>query len=162
MHEDARQERLRKALGRYPTGVTIVAASRDDGEPAGLTVNTFTSVSLDPPLILWCLSNSAGSRPVLEAADHFGVSILERSQDWISTRLAQPTEDKFAGVPWYRDAHGVPLIDGAVATITCRRFEHHPAGDHIILIGEVIDWQERGGDPLVYLGGAYRVAVRPG
>lgn len=156
MTDSADNRALKKTLGRYPTGVTVVTARRGDGEPVGLTVNSFTSVSLDPPLILWCLGNESPNRPVFEQAEHFAVNILGAEQGWVSSRFAQPIDDKFATVKWSEGAHGVPIIEGSVARLVCRLHDRQPGGDHVILLGRVEDYQNPGGEPLVYLGGEYQ------
>lgn len=156
MTDSADHSALKKTLGRYPTGVTVVTARRDDGEPVGLTVNSFVSVSLEPPLILWCLGNDSPSRPVFEQASHFAVNILGAEQGWLSSRFAQPIEDKFADIRWSEGAHGVPLIEGTVARLICRTYDRYPGGDHVILLGEVEEFANPGGEPLVYVGGQYR------
>lgn len=158
MVNNAEQRALKEALGRYPTGVTVVTARRAEGAPIGLTVNSFTSVSLEPPLILWCLDNESPNLPAFEQAGYFGVNILAAGQQWISDRFASPVDNKFVGVGWYDGDFRVPLIEGAVAHLICRKYSRHPGGDHIILVGEVERYRHIGGDPLVYLGGDYHVA----
>lgn len=161
MLEEADQRTFKEALGRYATGVTVVTARRDDGAPIGLTVNSFTSVSLQPPLILWCLANDSPNLSAFEHAEYFGVNVLAANQQWISDRFASRAENKFVGVGWYEGIAGVPLIEGAVAHLTCRKYSRHPGGDHIILVGEVERFHHVGGDPLVFLGGDYHVARSP-
>ena len=156
MTDSADQRALKKALGRYPTGVTVVTARRSDGTPVGLTVNSFTSVSLKPPLILWCLGNESPNRPVFEGAGHFAVNILGADQDWLSSRFAQPVQDKFSEVRWSEGKHGVPIIEGTVARLVCRLHDRQPGGDHVILLGRVEEFHNTGGNPLVYLGGQYQ------
>ncbi|MFO7858953.1 MAG: flavin reductase family protein [Ectothiorhodospiraceae bacterium] len=158
MADTADHRALKQALGRYPTGVTVVTARRGDGEPVGLTVNSFTSVSLEPPLILWCLDHRSPNLEAFRSARAFAVNVLAADQGELSTRFARPVEDKFQGVDWQPDAEGAPVLGGAVARLSCRGYAEYPGGDHVILLGEVVDFADTGGDPLVYTGGAYRVA----
>ncbi|WP_245754034.1 flavin reductase family protein [Aquisalimonas asiatica] len=162
MQENADQRALKRTLGRYPTGVAVVTARRGDGTPVGLTVNSFTSVSLEPPLILWCLANESPNLPVFRDAAHFGISVLAADQQWVSNRFASPLEEKFAGIDWFEGEGGVPLLRGSVAHLHCRHYSRHPGGDHVILLGQVARFDNTGGEPLVYLGGDYHVAQPPG
>lgn len=148
---------LRDAMGCFATGITIVTAITDEGTPVGLTANSFTSVSLDPPLLLVCIANSAGTAPVLREAKRFGVNVLQTSQQQTSNRFAGKGEDRFAATPWHPGAGGVPLLDGSLVSFECRRHAVHEGGDHFVLIGEV----ERARfdprrDPLLYFRGKYR------
>lgn len=157
MAEIADYRALKQALGRYPTGVAVVTALRADGEPVGLTVNSFTSVSLEPPLILWCLDNNSPNLAVFERAAHFAVNVLAAEQGWIATRFAKPVDDKFGGVDWRAGDHGLPVLAETVACLTCRTYSEHPGGDHVILLGEVEAFTHAPGDPLVYVDGTYQV-----
>lgn len=148
---------LRDALGCFATGITIVTTMAPDGTPVGLTANSFTSVSLDPPLLLVCIANSAGSAPVLREAAHFGVNVLQIGQQPASNRFAGRGEDRFAATPWTPGETGVPLLDGALGSFECRRHAVHDGGDHFILVGEVVRAQfEPRRDPLLYFRGKYR------
>lgn len=148
---------LRDALGCFATGITIVTTRDGAGNPVGLTANSFTSVSLDPPLLLVCIANSAGSGAALREAEHFGVNVLQIGQQPASNRFAGRGEDRFAATPWAPGETGVPLLDGALGSFECRRHAVHDGGDHFILIGEVVRAQfEPRRDPLLYFRGKYR------
>lgn len=148
---------LRDAMGCFATGITIVTARDTDGAPAGLTANSFTSVSLDPPLLLVCVANTSGTAPVLRGAAHFGVNVLQIGQQPASTRFATKGEDRFANLPWAPGETGVPLLAGSLVSFECERDSLQEAGDHFILIGRVVRAQfEPHRDPLLYFRGKYR------
>ena len=148
---------LRDALGCFATGVTVVTAMGEAGEPVGLTANSFTSVSLDPPLLLVCIAKTSGSLKVIEQASHFAVNVLHIGQQPISNRFARPGDDRFAATPWQRGQFDAPLISGALANFECARHALHDGGDHIILVGRVerAKYEPRR-DPLLYFKGRYR------
>jgi flavin reductase (DIM6/NTAB) family NADH-FMN oxidoreductase RutF len=151
---------LRHALGAYPTGVTIVTARAPDGRAVGLTVNSFASLSLDPPLLLWSLSNRSPNLRAFRTASHFAINVLAREQSVLAKRFATPAiVDKFDGVR-LRDApltvaHLAPLIDGAVAHFVCASRDAFEAGDHTLFIGRIEHHHCEGGEPLVFHGGAF-------
>ncbi|MGB3723999.1 MAG: flavin reductase, partial [Pacificimonas sp.] len=148
---------LRDALGCFGTGVTVVTTLDRDGEPTGMTANSFTSVSLDPPLLLVCLAKSAASLPAFTGADAFAVNVLHIGQQPVSTRFATRGEDKFAGTATESWSTGVPIISGSLASFECRANAQHDGGDHVILVGEVIRVRyEPRRDPLLYFRGKYR------
>ncbi|TSD94224.1 flavin reductase family protein [Skermania sp. ID1734] len=151
---------LRRALGQYATGVTVVTSRAPDGRKIGVTANSFTSVSMDPPLVLWCPAKKAPSLPDLISATHFAVNILAADQHDLSRQFSTPAEDKFAGVATSEGCGGVPLIDNAVARFQCRTVQRVDAGDHVIFLGEVESYDAPGGEPLVFHSGAYRLASR--
>jgi 4-hydroxyphenylacetate 3-hydroxylase, reductase component len=147
---------FRRTLGTFATGVVVVTASGQ--RRAGLTVNSFSSVSLDPPLVLWSLRLDAPSRPVFEDASHFAVNILAENQTSLANRFATPHPDKFAGVACVEGMGGTVLLDGCVAHLECSRELSYPGGDHLILIGRVrrfVAWERA---PLVFCKGAFRSA----
>lgn len=146
---------LRSAFGRFMTGVTIVTSLDADGKPAGFTANSFSSVSLDPPLLSVCPGRFLSTFPVFAACDRFAVSILAEGQEGISNTFASYKGDRFARTPWTPDAQGIPLIDGAVAQFSCTTHARVEAGDHIILIGEVTALRQSDRPGLGYLGGQY-------
>ncbi len=153
---------FRQTLGQFATGVTVVTTRTPQGAKVGMTANSFTSVSMDPPLVLWCPSKFAPSLGDFEAATHFAINVLESSQHVLSRQFATPAEDKFAGVDTTEGVAGVPLLDGAVATFQCRTVARHEAGDHVIYVGEVEKYVRTEGDPLVFHAGAYhRTALHP-
>jgi len=148
---------FRDALGCFATGVTIVTAMDADGLPVGLTANSFTSVSLDPPLLLVCIANNAGTRPVLESAERFAVNVLQIGQQPTSNRFAGRGEDRFASTPWQVGEFGTPVLTGSLASFECSRDALHDGGDHIILVGRVMKAMfEPRRDPLLYFRGKYR------
>jgi flavin reductase (DIM6/NTAB) family NADH-FMN oxidoreductase RutF len=148
---------LRDAMGCFATGVTIVTAIDAEGTPVGLTANSFTSVSLDPPLLLVCIANSSGTAPALREAEHFGVNVLQIGQQPASNRFATRGEDRFANLPWAPGQTGVPLLGSSLVSFECQRESLHEAGDHFILVGRVVRAQfEPHRDPLLYFRGKYR------
>lgn len=148
---------LRDALGCFATGVTIVTAVTSTGDPIGLTANSFTSVSLDPPLLLVCIANSAGSAPVLAGAEHFAVNVLQIGQQPASNRFAGKGEDRFAGTEWTPGENGAPVLTGSLSAFECSRHAVHDGGDHFILVGRVTKARfEPRRDPLLYFRGRYR------
>ncbi len=146
---------LRRALGTFATGVTVVTTTDADGTPRGFTANSFTSVSLEPPLILVCLAKSAASCPVFKTADAFAVNILSEAQKPVSAVFSSRGADRFDRVRWSTRATGCPIIDGVVAWLDCRMHEVVDAGDHYILIGRVVDYDHTASSPLGYCRGAY-------
>lgn len=149
-----RQE-FRKALGAFVTGVTIVTTTQADGTKRGFTANSFTSVSLDPALILVCIGKSASSYPVFSETPHFCVSILGEHQKPASSVFATKAADKFEQVAWHEARTGSPVIDGAAAWFDCETHQVIDAGDHVILIGKVVDFAHSEASPLGYCRGAY-------
>ncbi|HUP47245.1 MAG TPA: flavin reductase family protein [Thermoanaerobaculia bacterium] len=147
-------------MSHFASGVTVVTTEHE-GEPYGLTVASFASLSLHPPLVLVCVEKSVRSHEAIAAAGRFGVSILEESQADISGRFASKGEDKFSGLPVRRGSLGVPLIEGAVCTIECRLTAQLPGGDHSIFVGEVVDVKAGEGKPLVYYRSSYRQIAGP-
>jgi flavin reductase (DIM6/NTAB) family NADH-FMN oxidoreductase RutF len=148
------------AAGQFATGVAVVTTRATDGTPHGVTASSFTSVSLDPPLILWCQAKQAKSAPFFQSSHRFAVNVLAASQHHLSRQFATPAGDKFAGVACMDGPDGVPLLDGVVARFLCRRVCVHDGGDHLIYLGEVEDCERLGGEPLIFHSGCYRVATR--
>lgn len=148
---------LRDALGCFGTGVTVVTTLDADGNPIGLTANSFTSVSLDPPLLLVCLAKSAGSLPAFVAAERFAVNVLHTGQQIVSGRFASRQEDRFAATPWERWEDSAPILTGSLASFDCKIHDQVNAGDHVLLIGRVqqVRFEPRR-DPLLYFRGRYR------
>jgi flavin reductase (DIM6/NTAB) family NADH-FMN oxidoreductase RutF len=148
---------LRDALGCFATGVTVVTCLPKDGDPAGLTVNSFTSVSLDPPLLLVCLAKSALSAGALAEASHFAVNVLQTGQRPASIRFSTRDEDRFGTTPWSRGEGGAPILSDSLGVFECERHALHDGGDHHILIGKVVKASfDAGLDPLLYFRGSYR------
>ncbi len=146
---------LRRALGTFATGVTVVTTRDTGGMPRGFTANSFTSVSLDPPLILVCLAKSAASCPVFQSARDFAVNILSEDQKAVSATFSSRTEDRFAAVDWSTRATGCPIFEGVASWLDCRMHEIVDAGDHLILIGRIVDYDYAASRPLGYCRGAY-------
>jgi flavin reductase (DIM6/NTAB) family NADH-FMN oxidoreductase RutF len=151
---------LRRALGQFATGVTVVTARGESGHPVGMTANSFTSLSLEPPLVLWCLARTAASGPTFRACTHFGVNVLSSSQHHLSWLFATAGADKFGGAETRDGPSGVPLLEGALAHLVCRNVRQIEAGDHLIVIGEVEHYETFGGEPLVFHSGTYRITTR--
>ncbi len=156
---DARD--LRRALGQYATGVTVVTTTDAAGQRFGMTANSFTSVSLNPPLVLWAAAKSSPSLPAFEASPRFAVNVLASDQHHLSRQFSTSGGDKFDGV---RLLPGdLPLLEGTVAHFVCRRLEHQgriDAGDHVLFLGEIESYEAAGGEPLVFHSGFYRLATR--
>lgn len=143
----------RDALGRFVTGVTVVTAQTARG-PMGITVNSFASVSLDPPLVLWCPAKASSRCAAFSAATHYTIHVLGREQLDLSRRFASG-EAGFAGLPAATSPEGAPLLPDPLARFDCRKLAQHDAGDHLVLIGEVLRAGYREGAPLVFSGGDY-------
>lgn len=150
------QRDLRRAFGMFPTGVTIVTTRHPEGHPIGLTCNSFSSVSLTPPLILWSLSIYSPNLQAFLQAPYFAVNILANDQEPLSRRFASRIADRFEGIDWSEGEGSTPLIGGAAAQIQCRNEARHYSGDHVILIGQVVRYLYRDVEPLVFSRGAYR------
>ena len=146
---------LRRAFGCFVTGVTVVTAIDGEGRPRGFTANSFTSVSLDPPLVLVCIARTAGSYALFSTTAHFAINILSEEQRPISTRFASKEADKFAQVEWRAGRTGSPLISGTVAWLDCRTEQQIDAGDHLILVGRVLDFRHSTQTPLGFCRGNY-------
>ncbi len=147
---------FRAALGSFATGVTIVTALDASGRPVGLTANSFNSVSLSPPLVLWSLSKRAGSMPAFTNGSHYAINILAADQRLLAERFASKDVDRFAGVGVRRGAGGVPVLEGSAAVFECFNRSQYEEGDHIIFVGEVEHCERREGAlPLIYHGGRY-------
>lgn len=146
---------LRNAFGSFMTGVTVVTTIAADGEPRGFTANSFTSVSLDPPLLLVCIAKTASSCPVFSKTAGFVVNILAEDQKDVSGIFASKRPDKFAAVNWHTSDNGLPVITGSLSWFDCARREVIDAGDHIILLGAIRGFGTRDANPLGYARGGY-------
>lgn len=150
------QRALRTALGHFATGIAIVTATGRGGALIGLTVNSFNSVSLDPPLVLFSVDRRAYSLDLLRGAAAYAVNILNDQQEAISTQFARPLVDKWRGVAYTMGDAGAPLIDGAIAQFECRPHAVHDGGDHVIFVGEVAGFRyDAAARPLLYFRGKY-------
>lgn len=146
---------LRRAFGCFMTGVTIVTTQDENGQPNGFTANSFTSVSIDPPLLLVNIATAAYGFPVFSRAGGFAVNILAGNQRDLSVRFARAGEDKFAGLSWQGGPTGSPLLDDVVAWFDCEMYQQVEAGDHVVLIGRVLDYHYNTHAPLGFCRGAY-------
>jgi flavin reductase (DIM6/NTAB) family NADH-FMN oxidoreductase RutF len=148
---------LRDALGCFATGVTVVTCVDEEGGPAGLTVNSFTSVSLDPPLLLVCLHKMAASSTALIEADNFAINVLQTEQQPASITFSTRVEDRFGTTPWSCGEAGAPILKDSLCVFECERFAVYDGGDHHILVGQVTKASfDAGLDPLLYFRGSYR------
>ena len=147
---------FRTALGMFATGVTIVTARTADGNLVGLTANSFNSVSMSPPLVLWSLSQAASSMEAFSTGSHYAINILSADQQDLAMQFATKGVDKFAGVAYSLGVAGAPLIEGAAATFECFNRSRYEEGDHVIFVGEVEHCSHReGASPLLYHGGKF-------
>ncbi|HET9762605.1 MAG TPA: flavin reductase family protein [Casimicrobiaceae bacterium] len=156
----AAERRFRDALAQFATGVTIITAPAPHGF-VGFTANSFNSVSLDPPLVIWSLSRHSRSLAAFEGAEHYAVNVLAADQVALARRFSRPHLDRFAGVAFTLGAHGAPLIEGCAAWLACRHHALHPAGDHMLFIGEVVAAAHRRAAPLLWHGARYRPGALP-
>lgn len=146
---------FRALLSRFASSVTVVSARDESGADRGMTVSAFSSVSLEPPLVLMCVDQSATLHELLQRTDMVGVSVLAREQEWISRHFATRERHEWEGVPQRRGICGVPLVDGAIAHLECRVVARHRAGDHTIVVAQVERGDVAEGDPLLYFRGEY-------
>jgi len=146
---------FRAALGAFTTGVTIVTTRAKDGRAVGVTANSFNSVSLDPPMVLWSLSKRAYSLTAFTEGEHWAVHVLAADQEALSRRFASPGEDKFAGIDYADSSEGVPLLPCCVARFHCKTTFQYEGGDHVILVGEVTAFDHSDRAPLVFHAGRY-------
>ncbi len=151
----AKQADLRQILGKFLTGVTVVTTLDQHKVPVGFTANSFTSVSLDPPLVLVCLAQTAGLAPVFRRANSFAINILSTEQEATSNGFARRDEDRFANIDWQPKTTGSPVINDCAAWLDCEMYEKIIAGDHIILIGRIVDAEKTASHPLGYYQGRY-------
>jgi len=151
---------FRRALGQFTTGVTVVTTRGLDGRRVGVTANSFSSVSLEPPLVLWCLDKHSSSLPAFVECTQFAVNVLAAEQHHLSRQFATPADDKFAGVEAADGPGGIPLLDGVVARYLCRNLRQIDAGDHLIFLGEVEAYDTFEREPLVFHSGVYRIVTR--
>jgi flavin reductase (DIM6/NTAB) family NADH-FMN oxidoreductase RutF len=149
------ERQFRDALAQFATGVTIVCARADPHRYVGFTANSFNSVSLDPPLVLWSLARRSPSLATFEASDRYAVNVLAFGQVELARRFSRPHADRFAEVSYRLGWSEAPLIDGCVAWIECRHHMRHRAGDHMLFIGEVVTVERARGSPLVFHHGRY-------
>lgn len=159
---DLRPSTLRKLFGNYPTGVAVVTACAADGRRVGLTINSFASLSLDPPLVLWSLGNHSSNLAAFRACSHFVINVLNSAQEAIARRFASSrVQDKFAGVALHETPENAPMIAGALTTLVCVNDHNRMVGDHLLLIGRVVRAATHAGAPLVFHAGRFLVLPEP-
>jgi flavin reductase (DIM6/NTAB) family NADH-FMN oxidoreductase RutF len=146
---------FRTALGTFATGVTIITVADSDGKPYGLTCNSFASVSLNPPLVLWSLGMFSQALSVFQNASHFTVNVLGASQQALANKFAKSSEDKFAGVEWKPGLGNAPILADSVANFQCRAANRYYGGDHIIFLGAVEAYTYSRKEPLLFARGGY-------
>lgn len=151
---------FRAALGTFTTGVTIITTQAEDGSPVGITANSFNSVSLNPPLVLWSLSKKARSLPVFSGGKHWNVHVLSTEQESLSGRFATQGEDKFAEVSFDNGVSEAPLLQDCTARFQCRTAFQYEGGDHVIFVGEVLAFDHSERAPLAFQSGQYALAMR--
>ena len=148
-------EAFRTACGKFATGITIVTVIGADGLPQGMTANSFTSVSLEPPMVLVCIDRKATILPKMEVAKTFGINVLAENQRDLSAQFSRRGTDRFETVPWFAGETGVPLLDGVLAHYECEVINIVEGGDHLIFIAEVRHLRCFAGRPLLYYASCY-------
>ncbi|WP_261844935.1 flavin reductase [Aliamphritea ceti] len=152
---------FRRALGQFPTGVTVITTLDESGNPVGVTASSFNSVSIEPALVLWSIDKGANSLSAFENAKHFAVNVLSREQVSTSNNFASRGEDKFANADYHTGIGGVPLLDDYAAQFECSTWAVYEGGDHLILVGEVKDYRHHSEtEPLVFARGSYAVSAQ--
>jgi flavin reductase (DIM6/NTAB) family NADH-FMN oxidoreductase RutF len=150
------KDQFRRACSKFATGITVASVIGIDGAPHGLTVNSFTSVSLTPPLVLFCIDVGSGVLRHFRPARFFGINVLEEHQRPVSSHFARKGHDRFTGVTWVPGKTGVPLLPGALATLECRTVRRFAVGDHLVVIGQAVAvTAAHGGKPLLYFASGY-------
>lgn len=150
---DARE--FRNTLGKFATGVCVVTTESENG-PIGMTVNSFAAVSLEPALVLWSIQNTSDCFASFTECERYGISVLKHSQEALSNQYARSMDHAIEASHLCRDENGTPLIDGALATFSCRTSAIHVGGDHHIIVGEVEAFTSVDGEPLLFFGGGYK------
>ncbi|MCV6604957.1 MAG: flavin reductase family protein [Porticoccaceae bacterium] len=150
------QRELRNAFGCFATGVTVITTRGADGSPVGMTANSFASVSLDPPLVLWSIARQSNCFDSFINASHFAIHVLTSDQQAVSNTFACKENDKFASTPWQRDGNGTPLLDHYAARMVCSMSNQHDGGDHVILVGKVEEFDYNNNAPLIFHSGVYK------
>lgn len=148
-------EEFRRSCGRFATGVTIASVLDSQGTPHGLTVSSFTSVSLEPPLVLICLGHQVTIIETFRAATYFGINVLNEHQRDLSESFARKGHDRFNRVRWYCGPSGVPLLEDVLAAIECRVYQRFLSGDHDIMVGEMLHAKVAEGSPLIHFASRY-------
>ena len=156
MSRAASAETFREACAKFATGVAVATVRASDGTPHGLTVSSFTAVSIEPPLILVCIDYACTFLEHFRASTHFGVNVLAEPQRELSVIFAEKPEGRFNGVDWYSSPSGVPLLQNCLTNIECRVSSIIEAGDHAIFLAQVVEAESRDGEPLLYFNRDYR------
>jgi 3-hydroxy-9,10-secoandrosta-1,3,5(10)-triene-9,17-dione monooxygenase reductase component len=146
-------QQFRRTLSRFATGVTVVTARTAQGLPVGLTCNSFTSLSLEPPLVQWSIGKNSRSHSVMATAEHFAVHVLDASQDALSRQFAARQENRFSNVPLEVGLYELPLLTRYHARFECATYSRHEGGDHTIIVGRVLRLSEQEGAPLIFYRG---------
>jgi flavin reductase (DIM6/NTAB) family NADH-FMN oxidoreductase RutF len=153
------QREFRNALGRFATGIAVITTIGPGGKVEGMTANSFGALSLDPPMVHWCIGKSTLTHDIFCRSDHFAINVLRASQRHLSNNFANPAKDKFSTVNWKPGIGGVPLLENPLALFECRNSAQHDSGDHTILIGAVENFSYIDGHPLLFSAGKYAVAA---
>jgi flavin reductase (DIM6/NTAB) family NADH-FMN oxidoreductase RutF len=146
---------LRRAFGRFGTGVTVITTCAADGTRVGVTANSFNTVSLNPPIVLWSLAARSPSLATFRATGHFAVNVLALEQIDLSRQFSRSGTDKFAGVAFTSGLHGAPILAGCAATIECTVVNEHIVGDHVLFLGQVVRYAHENAAPLLFFNGKY-------
>ncbi|HWV18478.1 MAG TPA: flavin reductase family protein [Rhodocyclaceae bacterium] len=146
---------LRQAFSSFATGVTVVTALDARGNPVGLTANSFSAVSLNPALVLWCISLTTPSFAAFRDCSHYAINVLSADQEEISNRFANPSPDKFAGLEWTPGLGGAPVLKGCIANFECGNGHQYPGGDHLIMVGAVGNYRVNMDAPLLFFASKY-------
>ncbi len=147
---------LRNALGRFATGVCLITTVTEEGVPMALTANSFSSVSLDPPLVLWNLQDSSDVYDIFATPKHFAINVLALEQQDLSNQYAKKGQHEIEAAHFDAGKFGAPIIKNALVSFECELETTHPGGDHLIIVGRILDMQERAGEPLLFYAGGYR------
>jgi flavin reductase (DIM6/NTAB) family NADH-FMN oxidoreductase RutF len=150
---------LRRAFGRFGTGVTVITTLSKQGTKIGITANSFNTVSLDPPIVLWSLSNKSPNMDAFSNSGRFVINVLTVDQLNLSNQFSKPSEDKFAGVEYSPGIDGMPVLAGCAATIECAVVNQHVVGDHVLFLGQVEHYAHKHADPLLFFNGKYMQGV---
>jgi len=146
---------FRQCLGKFTTGVTVVTCCDRDGKPCGITANSFSSVSLEPPLVLWNIAKVSNSLEAYLQAEHFAINVLANDQQALSSHFARSEHTLFDGIDYSLSSDGAPLLPGTLATFECRTQDIHECGDHYVIVGEVSAFASGDQDPLLFYSGGY-------
>lgn len=144
---------FKDVLSQFATGVTVITTRLENAQFLGITASSFNSVSLNPPLVLWSLSENATSLPVFSVNSHYVINVLAADQIHLAERFSRPSKDRFAGVEFTLSVNGLPILNGATAWLECRNRSRYPEGDHVIFVGEVEQCEYKPGPPLIFHGG---------